>query len=453
MLFQATHDSISNLPKKQILMQNWPQIKQEIPSDRPVYAVIIHLEGYYSLVLAFGQDVVDAIVHKLHCRIQEQVCHHSQFAVIDFEWNKEKAVVLDSLDICLLYVCKEDETNINRTFDQYHRLLSEPYDYNGLSLDMNLTIGIQQVDLSEAISTSIRRAQVASKEASQRKINLLQYEHKTGHDPAYTSMLLAKFKQAIGTDAIFLVYQPQINVTTGSLFGVEALIRWKDDELGWISPCEFIPIIEQSSLINQLSEFVIYEACCFYSRYLSRFNAPIQLSINLSARNITDKNLIQFVSKTLDTLDVPAKCITFELTETAFLGDIATSRDMFNKLLDLGVNIALDDFGVGYSSLVYLKELPFSELKIDKGFLLNNSGTKQDVGFLKAAIQIGQSLDMLVIAEGVETLQMAQHLKQLGCELCQGYYFARPMTEVAFFEWCLDYKQQPNRIGLEHVDA
>ena len=449
MLFQATHDSVSNLPKKQILLQHWPLIAQQIPPERQTHTAIVHFEGYYSQVLSFGQDTADAMVQELHTRVRDLVQDNAQFLVVDLDWNKDKAVALDSLDICLIFVSLLNE-DVSSTLNGFHTVLSEPFTFKGMSLEMELAIGVSEVSQNEPIQNCIRRGQVASKEASQRKLNLLQYHNKLGHDPEYISALMARFKIALENDGLELAFQPQINTKDGRLFGVEALIRWHDGENGWLSPEEFIPLVEQSSLINGLTEFVIWEACKFYKNCLQHFHAPIRISINLSARNFTDKNLTRYVSETLNAFHVPPNMVTFELTETVFLGDLEASRAAFEQLLEVGVKIALDDFGIGYSSLVYLKELPFSELKIDKGFLINDSQTSQGAGLIRAAVQLGCSLDMLVIAEGVETLALASQLSSYGCDICQGYFYSKPLNELDFIRWYSGYNNKRNIIGLHY---
>ncbi|WP_191603243.1 EAL domain-containing protein [Marinomonas algicola] len=439
MLFQATHDNASLLPKKQVLLHNWPVIKEYIPVNRQVNVVIIHFEGYYSIVLAYGQEVADMLVLGLHDRIKKEVQLNKQFVIVDVDWNNDKAVVLDSLDVCLVYVGREGE-DISASLLALHKHVSNPFRYQDIHLDVEVAIGLCELTGAETISSAIRKAQVAAKESSHRKYCLLEYKDTLEYDPKYINVLLSKFKKALENNGLDLVFQPQVNTQDGSLFGVEALLRWSDEDEGVISPEMFIPIIEQSSLINDLTDFVIKRAFIFYSHHVALFGPGIQLSINLSARNFLDKGLIKYVSKYLIEFDVDPKKITFELTETVVLGDLAESKKTFDQLLDMGINLALDDFGTGYSSLLYLKELPFSELKIDKGFLVKDFHTKQGAGLVKAAIALGKSLDMLVVAEGVESLELAKQLKRYGCTVCQGYYFAKPMREDGFYTWYKSYK-------------
>lgn len=449
MLFQATHESISHLPKKEVLLENWPKLREQVGEEYRVNAVLIHFEGYYQQVLAFGQEAAESLVHSLHESVRRLVASQSQYMTVDVEWNNDKAVVLDTLDLCLILVRPTGE-DITKDLENLQLSLSEPQIYRDMSLEMDITIGVSQHLGNEPIRQTIRRAQVASKEASQRRLKVLHYRNKLGLDPEFTTVMMSRLKVALEQRQLKLAFQPQINTYDGSVFGVEALIRWRDEEYGQVSPETFIPIAEQSSMITALTHFVVDEACAFYQRFEQRNGHGIRVSINLSARNLADDSLIPFVSQTMDKYRVPASMLTFEVTETAIMGDLNSSRESLEQLVELGVNIALDDFGTGYSSLVYLKELPFSELKIDKGFLLKDAHTKRGAGLIRAAVQLGTSLGMTVIAEGVETNELARQLADYHCVLCQGYHYGRPMHEPEFEAWYKEYDNKRNVIGRQN---
>jgi len=449
MLFQATHDSVSHLPKKDVLLANWPKLSAEVPSDHSASAVLIHFEGYYGQVLSFGQQVAEAMVHELHDRVRRLLGNKSQYLKLDYQWSQDRAVVLDSLDLCLILISPK-EYDISEELNWLHNSLSGPFNYENMFLDIELTIGVSKLHDSEKVDRVIRRAQVASKEASQRRLKVLHYHNKLGQDPELTGIIMSKLKMALDQGRLQLAFQPQVNTHNGSLFGVEALVRWKDDEYGWIPPDVFVPIAEQCRLITPLTAFVVKESCAFYQRFYQETGQEIAISINLSARNLSDEFLIQEVSSIIEKYRVPPRLVTFEVTETAIIGDIEKSRNALEDLLDLGVKMALDDFGTGYSSLVYLKELPFTELKIDKGFLVKDDKAQHNASLVEAAVMLGKALNMEVIAEGVESLEMAEQLAGYGCQLCQGFYFAKPMSETDFGLWYKGYDNKRNIIGTKH---
>lgn len=449
MLFQATHDAVSHLPKKDVLLTNWPKLSAEIPEGYSASAVLIHFEGYYAQVLSFGQQVAESMVHELHDRVRRLLGNKSQYLKLDYQWSQDRAVVLDSLDLCLILISPK-EYDISEELNWLHTSLSGPFNYENIFLDIELTIGVSKLHDAEKVDRVIRRAQVASKEASQRRIKVLHYHNKLGQDPELTGIIMSKLRLALDKGLLELAFQPQINTQNGCLFGVEALVRWKDDEFGWIPPDVFVPIAEQCRLITPLTAFVVRESCAFYQRFNRNTGQEIAISINLSARNLSDECLIQEVSSSIEKYRVPPRLVTFEVTETAIIGDIEKSRNALEYLLDLGVKMALDDFGTGYSSLVYLKELPFTELKIDKGFLVKDDKAQHNASLVEAAVMLGKALNMEVIAEGVESLEMAEQLAGYGCQLCQGYYFAKPMSEIDFGLWYKGYDNKRNIIGKKH---
>jgi EAL domain-containing protein (putative c-di-GMP-specific phosphodiesterase class I) len=449
MLFQATHDALSHLPKKDVLLTNWPKLSAEIPDSYCASAVLIHFEGYYGQVLSFGQQVAESMVHELHDRVRCLLGNKSQYLKLDYQWSQDRAVVLDSLDLCLILTSPKDY-DISDELNWLHTSLSGPFSYENLFLDIELTIGISKLHDHEKVDRVIRRAQVASKEASQRRLKVLHYHNKLGQDPELTGIIMSKLKLALDDGRLELAFQPQINTASGDVFGVEALVRWNDDEFGWIPPDVFVPIAEQCRLITPLTAFVVREACAFYQRFNHNTGHEIAISINLSARNLSDEFLIQEVSRIIEKYQVPPRLVTFEVTETAIIGDIDKSRAALEELLDLGVKMALDDFGTGYSSLVYLKELPFTELKIDKGFLVKDDKAQHNASLVEAAVLLGKTLKMEVVAEGVESLEMAEQLASYGCQICQGFYFARPMSETKFGVWYEGYDNKRNIIGKKH---
>ncbi|ADZ91387.1 EAL domain-containing protein [Marinomonas mediterranea] len=438
LVFQATHDSLSDLPKKDVLFNNWPRIINDIPKDASLTAVIVHFEGYYDQVLAFGHQVADEMIKQLHFRAMKYAQNKRNFLVLDLDWTLKKVVVLDSHDLCLISM-ELDPVIESRMIKEMHQTLSDTMIVNGLSLEVDLTIGVCRYRTGDVVQNLIRRSQVASKEASERRIDSLRYSDKMGLDPEYSGRLLMKFKKALENDLLQVWFQPQINTDNGSLRGAEALLRWHDIEYGWISPELIIPFVEQSSLIGPLTDYVTRKSCEFVEEYERQLNSQIQIAINLSARNLEDEKLAHRIGAILVEYNVPENHVTLEVTETAFLGDSPQSKTTFAQLDALGVNIALDDFGTGYSSLSYLHELSFSEIKIDKSFLADLEHNQRSLSLVKVAINLGKELNMHVVAEGVETKLIEAKLKSIGCSICQGFYYGKPMSKELFLEWAFAF--------------
>ncbi|QUS59892.1 EAL domain-containing protein [Synechocystis sp. PCC 7339] len=226
-----------------------------------------------------------------------------------------------------------------------------------------------------------------------------------------------------------LHYQPQVDLKTGALLGVETLIRWHHPRLGLISPAEFIPIAEQTGLIVPMGYWVLQQSCLQYQRWLSQGIPPFKLSVNLSLRQLQEQNLVTEIKNIVNQTKINCQQITLEVTESLMLYEPGETINRLNQLNDMGIQIAIDDFGVGYSSLSYLKDLPLQTLKIDKSFLDDLLAKEKNQVILQTIIELGHRLGLKIVAEGVESLEQLAVLKSMDCDYGQGYLFSRPLTD------------------------
>jgi len=232
-----------------------------------------------------------------------------------------------------------------------------------------------------------------------------------------------------------LNYQPQLSMRTGLLHGVEALARWLHPQLGPISPTRFIPIAEECGLIGELGEWALEQACAQLHAWRKRGIEVPSISVNLSSTNFHDLDLPQFIHGLLQRYALTAQDLTLEITETVMMDTNPSTTRTIHELHAQGVKLAMDDFGTGYSSLGYLRNLPVTELKLDKSFVRDMDGDETVRALTNAVIRIGESLNLTVVAEGVENQRQYDLLKQQGCDVAQGYFFSRPMTAEVFEEW------------------
>ncbi|VAW93399.1 diguanylate cyclase/phosphodiesterase (GGDEF & EAL domains) with PAS/PAC sensor(s) [hydrothermal vent metagenome] len=248
------------------------------------------------------------------------------------------------------------------------------------------------------------------------------------------SVSATELEQALQQHQLVLYYQPQINMQTGDLHGVEALVRWQHPEYGLIYPNQFIGLAEQSSLIEPLTEEVIRLAV-EQSRNWQAEGINISVSINVSAENITSLSLPEQLKKLTDKHAIDPNKITLEITENAVMGDLTSSLDVLNRLRMKGFALSIDDFGTGYSSLSHLYKMPFTELKIDQSFIMQMLEDSEAMVIVKICIMLGQMLGMKLVAEGVETQEVWDELQTLGCDIAQGYLMAKPMPADALVQW------------------
>lgn len=239
---------------------------------------------------------------------------------------------------------------------------------------------------------------------------------------------------AILNNQLVLHYQPQIEIKSGSLAGVEALVRWQHPEYGLIYPDAFISLAEESGLITDLTAQVIKLAVDQVLHWKSK-DLMLQVSVNISADNITSLTLPEQLRNLLDNHKLDPAMLTLEVTESALMGELVTSLDILTRLRMKGINLSIDDFGTGYSSLSQLYRMPFTELKVDMSFVMNMTDDDDARGIVKTCITLGHELKMEVVAEGVENKETLDLLAGMGCDIAQGYYIARPMPADELIPW------------------
>jgi|LGVC01.1.fsa_nt_gb EAL domain-containing protein (putative c-di-GMP-specific phosphodiesterase class I) len=245
---------------------------------------------------------------------------------------------------------------------------------------------------------------------------------------------LTELQQAIRNEQLVLYFQPQIEITTGILSGIEALVRWQHPEHGLIYPDHFIPLAEHNGLMSELTHWVI-EQTVKQEQLWQQAGLTTSMSVNISALDIIGLKLPEQLAELLENNKLSPTRLTLEITESALMGELVTSLDILTRLRLKGIRLSIDDFGTGYSSLSLLHRVPFTELKIDRSFISNMSEDNEARAIVKTCILLGHELNMRVIAEGVETEEHFELLKVMGCDLAQGNFIARPMPGSELMAW------------------
>jgi len=240
-------------------------------------------------------------------------------------------------------------------------------------------------------------------------------------------VLQAELRNAVAHAEFLLLYQPQVDLRTGRVFAVEALIRWKHPRLGIVSPDRFIPIAEETGLIVPIGDWVLHEACRQNKAWQDAGMPHMTMSVNVSARQFRERNLVDRVAHSLEKSGLEAQYLELELTESLIMQDVEAAIATMKELQNLGVHLSIDDFGTGYSSLAALKSFPVTRLKIDKSFITDLITSENDRAVTTAVISLGQKLNLRVIAEGVETEDQMAFLRENNCDEMQGYHFSRPV--------------------------
>ena len=310
---------------------------------------------------------------------------------------------------------------------------TNPFLVAGNELFVTACAGMTLYPLDERkLENLLKNAEVAMYRAKEQGRNAFQFYTAEMTASAHKRLSLeGAIRRALERDEFLLHYQPQVNLQSGNIIGLEALIRWQDPEAGLIQPAHFIPLAEETGLIDPIGEWVLGAACRQYKSW--RLNGtPLRMAVNLSARQFRQKNLVQQIAKALSTSGLKPNHLTLEITETVLMQNAEATTATLNELSAMGIELSIDDFGTGYSGLSYLKRFPIDSLKIDRTFVRDVITDPDDAAIVSAIIAMAHRLGIKVIAEGVETEEQMAYLRTRQCDAIQGYYFSRPVPADEF---------------------
>jgi predicted signal transduction protein with EAL and GGDEF domain len=310
------------------------------------------------------------------------------------------------------------------------RSFAPPFHIADQSLHVTSSIGISLFpDDGDTAEVLLRRADLAMYEAKEQGRNTYRFYNAVIDGRARERMGIENsLREALAHDELQLLYQPEINLHTGKMIGLEALVRWNHPQLGVLDPNQFIRVAEETDLIIAVDDWVLRTACRQSRRWQEAGYAKIRIAVNISARRFESPDFVQSVHRQLTESGLAPEHLELELTEHAMMRRVENTISQMRELVALGVSIAIDDFGTGYSSLNYLKRLPISKLKIDQSFVRDIGTDADDRAIIQAVTGLGHTLKKRVIAEGVETEMQRRFLEDAGCDEAQGYLFAEPLA-------------------------
>jgi diguanylate cyclase (GGDEF)-like protein/PAS domain S-box-containing protein len=429
---QALHDDLTGLPNRGLLLDRLGHALQRSKRQRSRLAVLfMDLDNFKVINDSLGHHVGDELLVELAARLERAVRTSDTVGRLGGEtvarFGGDEFVVL----------CEDiaSERDAIRIAERIGRELGRPVSLGGRELAVTASIGLALGTGGDASPEHlVRDADAAMYRAKEQGPGRWEMFDQAMRSRALKRLAIeTELRGAIEREELRLFYQPIVAVADGEIEGVEALIRWQHPERGLLSPAEFIPIAEETSLILELGRWVLGLAC----RQAARWHAdhgdwpPIRVSVNLSTRQLADRQLVEHVSEVLRRTGVEPACLSLEITESVLMQEVDFSVEMLHALRALGVGLHLDDFGTGYSSLSYLKRFPLDVLKLDRSFV-SGLGIDTEAPIIAAAIiEMARALGLTVIAEGVETKAQLASLRSLGCHSAQGYYFARPLPADA----------------------
>ncbi len=415
----AFYDSLTGLPNRVLLKEHLSQMLARARRNKEIVALLfIDLDHFKEVNDTLGHIYGDQLLQVVAERLSS--CLRSTDSVARFGGD-EFVVLLEGVP---------DREGILEVANKLLAALSHPVQLGDREIYTGGSIGISQFpEDGEDVDTLFKNADTAMYYAKDAGRNVYRFYSSEMHTSALELLTLSGFlRHSLERSELFILYQPQISFITGTIVGVEALLRWRHPFLGMIPPDRFIPMAEETGLIIEIGSWVLKMACVDAVSWLDKGLPPLRVSVNISAKQFRDQGLVGVIQKTLKETGLPPHLLELELTEGMLIENISTTRNTLDALKKMGVTLAIDDFGTGYSSLSYLKHFPLDRLKIDKSFVQEITEVSGDsAAIVEAIIALAHSLKLTVIAEGVEEREQVEFLKERNCDELQGYYFSRPL--------------------------
>lgn len=435
----ALYDPLTGLPNRKLLDDRLQQVLSEADREGHMVALLfIDLDHFKHINDSFGHGMGDRLLRAVADRFSAGLRAGDTIARLG---GDEFAVVLPNIRHV------DEVAGIVR---KIQALLDAPFTVDGRDMHVSASIGITLYPLDEGDAESlIRNADTAMYHAKESGRNTFRLYTAELHVRAARRLALASgLHHALEWEEFVLHYQPQVDLRTGRLVGMEALLRWNHPEEGLIPPMEFIPVAEETGLIVPIGEWVLKTACTQIRVWGKQGFPPLRVAVNLSMQQVNHQVLIETVRRALAEAGIEPQYLDLELTESILMKGPQTTA-CIEALDEIGVNFSLDDFGTGYSSLSYLKRFPIDHLKIDRSFVHDIATDPDDAAIVKAVIAMARALGMKVIAEGVETSEQLELLRGEGCDMIQGYYCSKPLPADELTELIRDWGRiKESKFGL-----
>jgi len=423
--FIAHHDALTELPNRLLFQKH---LEQTLNAPRQAHEstaiLIFDLDDFKHVNDALGHYYGDMLLREMAKRLQACMRDGDMVARLGGdEFGVVMARVGSTADIAAM---------AERALEQ----LDRPVAIEGHMVGVGASAGITQFPTDSGDpGRLLKNADLALYRAKNKGRATYEFYSQDLANQAERRMeLISGLRDALDGDQLHLVFQPKIKLDDGQTIGSEALLRWVHPEEGHISPGEFIPVAETAGLSVPIGDWVLRQVCSQLSAWRSQGLPILPVSVNLSATQFADRSLIDKVRKTLTEFSIDPALIEFEITETAIMNDLDLAIEMMQGLVDLGSQLSIDDFGTGYSSFGYLRRLPITELKIDRSFVMGIVDSLEDRAILRAMVDLGHSLDLVVLSEGVETQEQYDLLRSINCDHAQGFLMSRPIDPDAFAE-------------------
>jgi len=410
----ATHDALTQLPNRLFLSN---EIEKRVSKKRSFFLLFLDFDNFNHINDTYGHNFGDKILKQVGAKLKTLL-------------NKNSFIARQSGDEFIILYETNNKTKVSSFLKQIFNSFSLPFVVENIEIYIGASIGISKYpEDGDNAEILFSKADIALNRAKINKGTFLFFDKSMKKNSKRALEIESELRQAIKSREIFITYQPKIDTITRQIVGVEALIRWCNRKLGIVQPLEFIPIAEKSGLIRRMGIFVLNQSTKEIKEIWEKTNKNFKLSINLSTHQLANDTCLEKFLKIIKDNDFPANKLMFEITESALIQDIDGTIKLLEKFRKNGMNISLDDFGTGFSSLSILSKLPINELKIDKPFIQNLTTNQENLSLTKSIIDIGNNMNIDTVAEGVESPFELEILRKLECSIIQGYYYSQPLRK------------------------
>jgi len=427
--YDSTHDTLTDLPNRALF---YDRVEQAIiladDQNQLVFILLIEIENFKDVYDTLGRSSGDLVLKQISSRLKGVSQERDAIARID---SNIFGIILTNIDNIAI---------AERLAQAIQQVMEPPFIISQLKVSIHINIGIVNFpDHGDDIDTLIQRADVSMQMAQKSSKSYCIYEPSFDKYSPKRLNLISEFCNAINRDQLELFYQAKVSIQTGKLLGAEALIRWNHQTHGIVSANEFIPMVKYSRTIKHVTLWVLQRAfrhCADWHRQ----GFDIKVSVNLSSKDLHDPEFPDLIAGVAASALIKPEWIMLEVTEESIIKDPDSALEIMNRLHEMGYQFLIDDFGTGYLSLSYLCKMPLKELKIDKSFVMDIMNNETDATLVKAAINLAHSLGLHATAEGVESKEILDELKDYGCDMAQGYFLNKPLSVINFTQWMNDFE-------------
>ena len=421
--YQAMHDNLTGLPNRNLMIQRLEHaIAIARREKRTPGLIIMDLDGFKQVNDTLGHPVGDKLLIAIGARLLDLLRESDTVVRLG---GDEFAVLIDDIDANSMFVIAGRILNV----------IQQPFEFESNQLFVSGSLGIAHYPIhGETSELLVQHADVAMYHAKRRKLGVTVYDPSFDENKVHKLSLISDLRDALSNDKLELYFQPKVDMSTMQTYGVEALLRWNHPEHGFIPPDQFIPLAEQSGLINQVFEWVFEKSAQNARRWID-LGLNLNVAVNLSVYDFQHHDIIAVIGEVLDQYNLSPSCFSIEVTEGAMMENPEESIKKLEAIDEMGLRISIDDFGTGYSSLSYLKKLPVDELKIDKSFVMQMDTDENDAIIVRSTIDLAHNLGLKVVAEGIENQDILDLLIILGCDVAQGFFLGKPMPAAEFEVW------------------